>query len=115
MPSDVTDKQRHAAHLWAVQCIRQTTATFIAVVMVLFLMYKTPEPYHTSILSWQGWVNKLLDGHPECICCELGTTQDILSELVSVLCSLGHDDLKYIQLEEQLVIFLYMSITRLTI
>ena len=78
MPSNVTDEQRCAAHLCVVQHIRQTTATFIAVVMVLLLMYKTPEPHHTLILSGQGWVDELLDGYPECICCELGTTQDLL-------------------------------------
>ena len=111
----MTDEQRHATHLWVVQCIRQTTATFIAVVMALLLMYKTPEPYHTLILSGQGWVNELLDGHPEHTHCELGTTWDVFLELVSVLHSLGHDDSKYVQLEEQLAIFLSMSITGLTI
>ena len=114
-PLGKTDKQRCTAHLWVVQCIRQTTTTFIAVIMALLLILKGPEPYHTSILSRQGWVNELLNGYPEHTHCELGTTWEVFLELVFVLCSLGHGDSKYIQLEEQLAIFLYRSITGLNL
>ncbi|KAJ3771242.1 hypothetical protein FB446DRAFT_601414, partial [Lentinula raphanica] len=30
------------------------------------------QPYHTSILSGQQWVNELITGHPERIHTELG-------------------------------------------
>ena len=28
------------------------------------LISSTPEPYHMSILSGQGWVEELFEGHP---------------------------------------------------
>ena len=100
-----------------VQCIRQITATCIVVVTTLLslIISSTPEPYHTSILSGQGWVEELLKGHPTQIQCELGVSQDIFLELVAALESFGHGDSKYVKIKEQLVIFLYMAITGLTI
>ena len=66
MPPNMSDEQRRAAHMRMVWCIRQITATFIAVVTTLLslIISSTPEPYHTSILSGQGWVEELLEGHP---------------------------------------------------
>ena len=100
-----------------VRRIRQITATFIAVVTTLLslIISSTPEPYHTSILSGQGWVEELLEGHPAQIQCELGVSRDVFLELVAALESFGHGDSKYVKIEEQLAIFLYMSITGLTI
>ena len=74
-----------------------------------------PELYHTSILSGQMWVDELLDGHPDHICCELGLQKGAFCELLHALCCFGAADLKYVSLEEQLAIFLYMSVTGLTI
>ena len=74
-----------------------------------------PKPYHTSILSGQGWVEELLEGHPGCICCELGVNREVFLELVSVLCHFGFGSSRYVDIEEQLTIFLYMSVTGLTI
>ena len=107
----------HAAHTYTVQHIRQITMTFITVISMLLALLNTniPEPYHMSILSGQGWVNELLEGHPECICCELGVSQEVFLQLITSLHGFGFGDLKYVQLEEQLAIFLYMSITGLTI
>ena len=44
--------------------------------------FKTP--YHTSILSGQGWVQELLDGHPEHICNGLGVHQHVFLALSSI-------------------------------
>ena len=82
---------------------------------LILIISSTPKPYHMSILSGQGWVEELLEGHPAWIQCELGVSQDIFLELVAALESFGHEDSKYVKIEEQLAIFLYISITGLTI
>ena len=70
---------------------------------------KDPIPYHTSALSSEAWVIELLVGHPGRIRCELGMNTNVFVGLVDELRELGHDDSKFILLEEQLVILLYMS------
>jgi phosphate starvation-inducible membrane PsiE len=60
-------------------------------------------------------VMELLEGHHNCIQCELGVSCDVFLELIKELRRLGHRNSKYVSLEEQLAIFLYMSITGLTI
>ena len=90
---------------------------FITIISMLLMLLNTniPEPYHMSILSGQGWVNELLEGHPECIHCELGVSQEVFLQLITSLHGFGFGDSKYVQLKEQFVIFLYMSVTGLTI
>ena len=117
MPPNPSDEQKQAAHLQAAQRIRQITATFIAVVTMLIVVLNTndPKPYHTSILSGRGWVEELLEGHPGCIHSELGVSREVFLELVSVLCGFGFGSSRYVDIEEQLAIFLYMSVTGPTI
>ena len=118
MPPDMNEEEcRHAVHTCTVQCIRQITMTFITVISMLLILLNTniPEPYHTPILYGQGWVNELLEGHPEHICCELGVSCEVFLQLIISLHSFSFGDSKYVQLEEQLAIFLYMSVTGLTI
>ena len=74
-----------------------------------------PEPYHTSILSGEMWVQELLDGHPDCILCELGVWKEVFEALICTFCAIGTTDSKHVSLEEQLAIFLYMSVTGPTI
>lgn len=74
---------------------RHCLLQYIALVMSLIIcatdnimetiMQKDPEPYHTSILSGEGWVIELLTGHPERIHCELGMHGEVFRELISVL------------------------------
>jgi hypothetical protein len=73
------------------------------------------EPYHTSILSGYAWVQELLNGHPERIRTELGVHKEVFLALVEELRLMGHGDTRYVTLEEQLAIFLYMSVTGLSI
>ena len=73
------------------------------------------EPYHTSILTGEGWVMELLAGHPERICCELGMHRHVFLELQAKLHSIGYRDSKHVSLEEQLAIFLYTCVTGLSI
>jgi hypothetical protein len=73
------------------------------------------EPYYTSILSGYAWVQELLHGHPERICTELGVHKEVFHALITELKSMDHGDSKYVTLEEQLAIFLYISVTGLSI
>jgi hypothetical protein len=83
--------------------------------MRLIFRYHMKEPYHTSILSGYAWVQELLNGHPERIRTELGVHKEVFHALIKELRSMGHGDTKYVTLEEQLAIFLYTSVTGLTI
>ena len=51
---------------------------------------KDPQPYHTSILSGEGWVLELLTDHPDCIQNELRLSVDLFEELITVLRDHGH-------------------------
>jgi hypothetical protein len=83
--------------------------------MRLIYRYHMKEPYHTSILSGYAWVQELLHGHPERIRTELGVHKEVFHALIGKLQSMGHGDTKYVKLEEQLAIFLYTSVTGLSI
>ena len=74
------------------------------------------QPYHTSLLSGEGWVQELLEGHPKRIPgqCELGVTKDVFKQLIHELKTMGHIRSRYVSLEEQLAIFLYTSVMGLT-
>ena len=87
-----------------------------AVISILHSVYsQEPEPYHTSILSGEGWVLELLTGHPERIRCELGVHRHVFLKLITELRRLGHTNSRFVSLEEQLSIFLYTCVTGLTI
>ena len=75
----------------------------------------TQEPYHTSILTGEGWVMELLAGHPERIHCELGVTVQVFEAMIRELWDMGYENSKHVSLEEQLAIFLYACVTGLTI
>jgi hypothetical protein len=72
-------------------------------------------PYHTSILTGEGWVLELLNGHPRRIQTELGLRRYIFRRLVSALQDAGLHRSRYVSLEEKLAIFLYASVTGLSI
>ena len=83
--------------------------------LVVAMYPRDPEPYHTSVLSGEAWVIELLIGHPERIHCELGMHAHVFAKLISELHTLGYSDSKFVSLEEQLAIFLYASVTGLSI
>ena len=83
--------------------------------MRLILRYHMKEPYHTSILSGYAWLQELLHGHPEHIHTELGVHKEVFHALIRLLRSMGHVDTRYVTLEEQLAIFLDISVTGLSI
>ena len=83
--------------------------------MRLIFRYHMKEPYHTSILSGYAWVQELLHGHPERIRTEFGVHKEVFLALVEELQSMGHGDTRNVTLQEQLAIFLYMSVTGLSV
>ena len=113
-----THIERHAART-RMQRIQRYAALFISIILtataVLVDSLFIREPYHTSILTGEGWVMELLSGHRNRIRCELGVSHDVFAALISELRDMGHGNSKYVSLEEQLSIFLYMCVTGLTI
>src|ERR1700734_1778224 len=113
-----THIERHAART-RMQRIQRYAALFISIILtataILVDSLFIREPYHTSILTGEGWVMELLSGHRNRIRCELGVSHDVFAALISELRDMGHGNSKYVSLEEQLSIFLYMCVTGLTI
>ena len=85
--------------------ILQITAFIVTTVLPTFIQLiqgrLVKEPYHTSILTGQGWVDELINGHPNRIWAELGMKSDVFLALISKLRELGYADSKYVSLEEQ--------------
>jgi hypothetical protein len=105
--------QQHTFHY-----IRLLINILLAAATHVLISIHTPddsEPYHTSTLTGQEWVIKLIVGHPERICCGLGVHVHVFEGLVNELCALGHTDSCHVSLEEQVAIFLYSCVTGLTI
>ena len=113
------EENYRAARQLAMRHLRNYICLFVAILLTgtssLLLSLYEREPYHTSILTGQGWVMELLEGHPERIRCELGVRRHVFVALIEELQSLGYNRSKYVLLEEQLAIFLYTSVTGLTI
>ena len=73
----LSDEESLIARQQTRRCLQQYVALFLSIILsattaLLESAYTTREPYHTSILTGEGWVMELLAGHPERICCELG-------------------------------------------
>ena len=85
-----------------------------AVIQIIRQRY-VKQPYHTSILTGQGWVDELVHGHPLRIRTELGVSLKVFQALISKLREMGHGASKHVKLEEQLAIFLYACVTGLPV
>lgn len=82
---------------------------------LLFLMPTASIPYHTLILMGEGWILEFLNGHSNRIQTCLGVSHDVFDQLVHVLKHHGVLDSQHgISVEEQLGIFLYISVTGLS-
>jgi hypothetical protein len=108
-----------AARIQIRQRLHQFIVLFLSIVVTataaVVQSLEGREPYHTSILTGEGWVMELLGGHPDRIRCELGVSLDVYSDLISDLRAIGHVNSKHVSLEEQLAIFLYAVVTGLTV
>jgi hypothetical protein len=85
-----------------------------AVIQIIRQRY-VKQPYHTSILTGQGWVDELVHGHPLRIRTELGVSLEVFQALISKLREMGHGASKHVTLEEQVAIFLYACVTGLSV
>jgi hypothetical protein len=79
--------------------------------IVWSVIQKVRTKYRTSGPT----VQELLHGHSERIRTELGVHKEVFHALIQELQSMGHGDSKYVTLEEQLAIFLYTSVTGLSL
>ena len=89
--------------------------SLVPTILQAIQQYYDKEPYHTSILRGQDWVQELLNGHPERIRTELGVHKHVFIALIAELRAIGYVDSKFTTLEEQLAIFLYGSVTGLSV
>ena len=67
------------------------------------------------MLTGQMWVLKLLAGYPKCIHTQLGVHSHVFYAIIDEPCALCYTDSKFVTLEEQLAIFLYCSVSSLTV
>ena len=108
-----------AQHAQALQNMVRLFSLFIRVIILnlvaIIQAQHLKQPWHTSMFTGQMWVLELLAGHPECIHTEPGVHAHVFYALKNELCELGYSDSKFVTLEEQLAIFLYCSVTGLTV
>jgi hypothetical protein len=112
-----TQRQRYQSEIERQRYQRYTVLSLnlILIASTLLNPTHTKEPYHTSVLSGEGWVMELVAGHPDRIRCELGVRRRVFTELLAQLRTLGYTNSKTVSLEEQVAIFLYTCVTGLTI
>jgi hypothetical protein len=109
------DQHQRILHHTILVAITLQLSLLLPTLIRLIFRYHMKEPYHTSLLSGYAWVQELLHGHPERIRTELGVHKEVFHALVEELRSMGHGDTRNVTLQEQLAIFLYMSVTGLSI
>jgi hypothetical protein len=68
-----------------------------------------------SVLSKEGWIQELMSRHPNYIRTELGMHAHVFQNLVTVLRTCGLVLSGHLSCKEQLTIFLYTSVTGLTV
>ena len=73
------------------------------------------QPYHTSALSGEAWVNELIFGHPERIRTCLSMRVHVFLALVSELHLHGLKNSRYVTLKEKIAIFLYVCVIGLSV
>jgi hypothetical protein len=82
---------------------------------LLFESRSEKIPYHTSILTGEGWILELLNDHPNCIKTSLGISHNVSDALVQVLAESGIKKSPCgLSVEEQLGIFLHTCVTGLS-
>ena len=111
--SEAEFEEQHKVFLLQLAGMAVVAAATAAIIYAAPLYDKTP--YHTSALSGEAWVQELINGHPEPIRCELGVHKHVFHALIAYLKNIGHTHSRYVTIEEQLSIFLYKCVTRLSI
>lgn len=97
------------------------TTSYLHMVGIAATLYAEPnywkQPYHTSALTGEAWVNELIHGHPDRIYTELGMRLHVFMAFVAALRLMGGlVTSKFgVMVEEQAAIFLYTCVTGLSI
>lgn len=115
MPHDQHYEGRRRALRQRVLLQISALLAYLVSILSLVAEHSIPTPYHTSALTGEAWVLELMTGHPGRIRCELGVSIEVFHALVTYLREIGIDRSRYVSIEEQLAIFLYMAVTGLTI
>ena len=97
------------------ECLLLSLTCILDRAVDLLQQYFIKTSYHTSMLTGEGWVTKLLGGHPECIRCELDMNQHVFLKLRNKIHLIGYGDSRHVSLEEQIAIFLYTCVTGLSV
>lgn len=91
-----------------------TTAVIATTCAIVDVMWNrlNPEPYHTSILRGDGWVEELLNGHKNRMKDSLSTRPHLFRRLERDLIQKGGlSSSRYVGTKEQLAIFLHQAVT----
>jgi len=87
----------------------------LSAVEVYHHCYLLRWPYHDSPYRGKDWVHDLLNGHPDRFYGQFGVHKHVFCHLVAELWSLGMKNSKYLAVEEHVAIFLYSSVTGLSV
>ncbi len=118
-PTSTAKQQRHKdihardklRHLASYTALLGTTAAIMHAASSLYCKV----PMHTSILSGQGWVNELLNGHELRFSNQFTMDKFVFKRLVVTLRKkAGWGGSKHVSAEEKLAIFLYACTTGLS-
>ena len=88
--------------------------TVVSAALIYGQTYFFKEPYNTSSLSGEQWLQELLCGHPDRFWTQLGVNKHVFRRLVVELKNIGLTRSKYLTLQEHIAIFLYTSVTALS-
>jgi hypothetical protein len=86
-----------------------------AVTLAALEPYYNKQAQHTSALSGLQWLDKLIEGHPDCMQTAFGVCLHIFMALLKTLHKMGYRGSKHVELCEQLMILLYTCITGSTL
>jgi hypothetical protein len=89
------------------EAIAFTLNASIGAILTYSDSFYTKQPYHTCPFSGIDWVHNLMEGNPRRFRNVLGVNLDVFKKLLHALRKIGYSDSKYVQLEEQLAIFLW--------
>jgi len=74
----IPEQHRLQARIRLQRRLQQYAVLFLSIILTataaVLQSIETREPYHTSILTGEGWVMELLAGHTDRIRCELGVS-----------------------------------------
>ena len=108
------NRTRHVQLLLLGICVYAANYLYLAIYYYASIYY-WKQPYHTSALSGHAWVQELIHGHPDHIYSELRMRLHVFLAFTAELWANGLNDTRYVTVEEQAAIFLYMCITGLKI